>query len=483
MTDAGTSFQQPALRPRQWAAAALLGCWAAAVALAHGLAAKAALVAPALALPAIWWTLRKPARWIALFFVTALLLPPLPIPIGDSGPHPSLAVAALGLFAGILWLGDWRMRPSGLNAAFALLFGALAASVAPAAFHSGALVAAASLARVALFGISLYVFFYTACGPARDTDPYPQVRLLYWVAVAAALFACIDFYFQFPAPAGYGPQFVWLDSGVYRRAQGLFYEASTLGNFCAFFLVMIAVSLSRPAGESPVSRKALWAGGAVFFAALAMSYSRASLVTVLVACAVLLWTNRKRVRLVRAAALLTLGALGGALVVWKLFPGFAEMYWLRLSRSAEYLFTSTNGVLSGRLESWRALTAWMEAHPWTALVGIGYKTLPYTDAAGSAVIADNMYLSLLAETGVVGLAALVWVNWAILRAAARASRAAGRASGRPSEHASETRRAFFGTWMLCFWTGQTIQMLSGDLLTYWRVLPVYFWVLALAVRA
>jgi len=25
-------------------------------------------------------------------------------------------------------------------------------------------------------------------------------------------------------------------------------------------------------------------------------------------------------------------------------------------------------------------------------------------------------------------------------------------------------------------------MFSGDLLTYWRVLPVYFWVLALAVR-
>jgi hypothetical protein len=25
-------------------------------------------------------------------------------------------------------------------------------------------------------------------------------------------------------------------------------------------------------------------------------------------------------------------------------------------------------------------------------------------------------------------------------------------------------------------------MASGDLLTYWRVLPVYFWILALAVR-
>jgi hypothetical protein len=27
-----------------------------------------------------------------------------------------------------------------------------------------------------------------------------------------------------------------------------------------------------------------------------------------------------------------------------------------------------------------------------------------------------------------------------------------------------------------------VQMLSGDLLTYWRVLPLYLWVLALAVR-
>src|SRR5205807_9548900 len=59
---------------------------------------------------------------------------------------------------------------------------------------------------------------------------------------------------------------------------------------------------------------------------------------------------------------------------------------------------------------------------------------------------------------------------AILRAAARAARAA------------DPRTSFFGAWILCFWAGQSVQMLSGDLLTYWRVLPVYFWVLALAVR-
>jgi hypothetical protein len=36
--------------------------------------------------------------------------------------------------------------------------------------------------------------------------------------------------------------------------------------------------------------------------------------------------------------------------------------------------------------------------------------------------------------------------------------------------------------MFCFWAGQSVQMLSADLLTYWRVLPVYFFVLALAAR-
>src|SRR5207244_8717376 len=116
----------------------------------------------------------------------------------------------------------------------------------------GPAIAAGSLARVALFGISVYLFFFVAGADGRGL---PSLRSLYWCAVAAALFACVDFYFQFPAPAGYGPQFVWLDSGVFRRAQGLFYEASTLGNFCVFFLVMIAAAFSRPREESPAPRK------------------------------------------------------------------------------------------------------------------------------------------------------------------------------------------------------------------------------------
>jgi len=451
-------------RHRELALGLVFGAWAAAIAIAPSTAAKAVLAAPAVVLPAAWWMFGRPARWLLVFFATALLLPPLPAPLGNSGPHPSLVIASAGLFAGLLWLPAWRIPANALTGAFALYFGLLLASVPQAALHSGAEAAAGSLARVALFGISVYVFFYTACIRAGADHASRDVRRLYWMAVAAALFACIDFYFQFPAPAGYGPQFVWLDTGVYRRAQGLFYEASTLGNFCAFFLVMIAVSLTHGRGSVPVSRKGLAVGGLVFFAALVLSYSRGSVVNLLVALAVLLWLNRKRVRWARLVS--TLGAFGAAaaLVTWKIFPAFAEMYWLRLSATTQFFFSATEGVLSGRVASWRTLLDWLAANPWQAVFGIGYKTLPYSDYLGMPVVADNMYLSVLVETGVLGLGALLWLNVAILRAASRA------------------RASLFGAWMLCFWSGQMAQMFSGDLLTYWRVLPIYFWVLALAVR-
>jgi len=450
-------------RRRPYWAGAAFGAWAAAIALAPALPVKLALSAPAVAIPLVWWTLQLPHRWLTLFFATALLLPPLPVSVGDSGPHLCLVFAALGIVAGAISIREWRIDLTGPGAPLAALLVVLLASVAMAAFTSGIAAAGGSLARVALFAISVYIYFY----PPGEA---PRLRWLFYVAAGSALFACIDFYYQFPAPAGYGPQFVWLDSGVYRRAQGLFYEASTLGNFCAFFLVMIAVALTRPSAESPVPRKALAAGGAVFLAALVLSYSRASLINVMVALAVLAWVNRKRFRIARTLAALAIGGGGGAVLLWRVFPAFVETYWLRLSASAEFLFSGTEGVLSGRVASWRTLTGWISQHPWQTLAGIGYKTLPYTDYLGAPVVADNMYLSLLVETGVVGLLTLLWLNVAVLGASARASRSA------------DPRRAFCGTWMLCFWAGEVVQMASGDILTYWRVLPVYLWVLAMAVR-
>lgn len=444
------------------AAGILLGCCAALIPFlpgAWGLCAAAALAA----VPVCGWILIEPNRWVGCFIFAALLLPPLPIALGNSGPHPSLIFAGLGLFAGSMRISGWRFRPDGLTLSFGLLFFALLISVGFAAIYSGLAVAANSLARVLLFGIGVYVFFF-ATQERQDVSRY--LRLLYAAAVAAAVLACIDFHYQLQAPAGFGPQFVWLATGVYRRAQGMFYEASTLGNFCAFFLVMIAVAMSSPRDESPISRFALYTGAAVFTAALIFSYSRASVLTVAIAVIVLLCMNRRHVRLWTLVSSIAAGAIAS---YW-LFPSFLNLYSRRLSASALDFFQYTEGILSGRLESWRVLAHFLLENPWRVIFGTGYKTLPYTDIAGRAVIADNMYLSALVETGIFGLAALLILTIAILRASYRAGRS------------TSPKTAFFGRWIFCFWCGEAVQMLSGDLLTYWRVLPVYFLVMGWMAR-
>jgi O-antigen ligase len=354
----------------------------------------------------------------------------------------------------------------------AVFFLVLLSSAALAVFYSGLSVAAGSLARVLLFGIPLYVFFYSAYGPGMALHGNSQrgARLLYWFGVLSAAFACVDFYYQFPAPAGYGSQFIWLESGVYRRAQGFFYEASTLGNVCAFFLIMIAVTLLRGRrGERRLSTLALWFGAPVLFAALVLSYSRASLLNLLVALAALLYLERARIRIGRLLAIAISCLAAGSLAAWQLFPEAVGSYWLHLLHS-RFLLTQTDSVLSGRVANWQTIAAFLAAHPWHAILGIGYKTLPYSDFIGQTTVADNMYLSLLVETGIVGLSAFLLLNVAILRTAWRAARR------------DDSRASFFGTWIFCFWIGQLFQMLSGDLFTYWRVLPVYFWVLAMAMR-
>jgi O-antigen ligase len=450
-----------------------------AAAIAVGLCSAAIVVAPSswialviaallAVVPLVWWILGGPRRWLLLLFAAALLAPPLPIDFGSAGPHIAVVFAGAGLFAGVVRLAEWRkMKSEGVGFPLAVFLLILFASTGFAAIYSGFAIAAGTLARVLLFGIGAYVFVYTVAGPGSRHDELPLTRALFWIAVIAAAFACVDFYFQFPAPAGYGPQFVWLDSGIFRRAQGFFYEASTLGNFCAFFIVMVAVALFLPRESRPCSQPTLIAGGVVFCGALILSYSRASLLNVLVALAALVYLRKLPLR--RILSVGAVGAAVAAILVYVSFPEFAQSYWLRLSSSLAYLWSAPNSVLSGRVASWGTLLSFLERQPWQAVFGIGYKTLPYSDYAGVRIIADNTYLSLLIETGVVGLVAFLALNFAIVRAAFRAA------------HSSRPRAAFFGTWIFCFWSGQIVQMFSGDLITYWRVLPLYFWALGVAV--
>jgi O-Antigen ligase len=451
-------------------AGAALGLYAAAVALAPGWGSKAVLCAPLIVIPIAWSILRASNRWLALFFLFALLTPPLPILLGDSGPHVALLFAGAGLWVGLLRLPEWRFRADFLAVSLLALWAILLASVSMAALYSGAPVAVASFARVLLFGIAVYTFVYVRDGPGGldQRQSFRAIRWLFWAATVSALFACVDFYYQFPAPAGYAQQFIWLESGVFRRAQGVFYEASTLGNLCAFFLEMIAVALFRPRNVQPISRVAIFAGGVALAGALVLSYSRASLLNLAVALLVLLWLHRERIRWRRLMAGAVIFGASATALLWFAFPVFAGHYWQRVAVALEYFWESPNQVMSGRIESWRMLWNFIAAEPWHLLLGIGYKTLPYSDFIGAKAVGDNTYLSLLVETGIAGLAVVVALNIAILITARRASRS------------TDPVRSFCGTWMFCFWAGQVVQMFSADLLTYWRVLPVYLFVLALA---
>jgi hypothetical protein len=179
-------------------------------------------------------------------------------------------------------------------------------------------------------------------------------------------------------------------------------------------------------------------GGVIFSAALIFSHSRASVASLAVAFAALGWRES------------------------------AHLHW-RQMLSLGISMATGEAIFSGRFESWRVLLRFVAEHPWHAVFGIGYRTLAYSDYIGQTVIGDNMYLSVLVETGVIGLAVLLWFNVANLGAR------------RAAQHANP-EAAFFGTWMFCFWRGQCVQIPLADLLTYWRVLPVYLLVLAWAVR-
>ena len=365
---------------------------------------------------------------------------------------------------------EWRPISGSLSILLLLFTAILAESSAWAVAYSGWQVALGSVARVVLFSIGVYIFFYTLDGP-RAAQPHPMVfaRLVFWLGVGGALFACIDFYFQWPAPAGFAPQYIRVAQNYVRRAQGVFYEASTLGNLCACFVVMILVACFSPGKEDRLySRPILTIGCLTLFAALMLSYSRTSLLTVIIAAGAFALLRGPKIQ--RALIAMCAGLGLAAVALRFALPGFAANYWWRLGASIQYLTSSPNGVTSGRLATWNTLTGFLAQHPWRLLFGIGYKTIPYTNLFGRRLAADNTYLSLLVETGLAGLIVFLLLNAAILRTAFRAARSAnGNAS-------------FFGTWIFCFWCGEIVQMLSGDLITYWRVLPLYFWVLAIAAR-
>ncbi len=132
-------------------------------------------------------------------------------------------------------------------------------------------------------------------------------------------------------------------------------------------------------------------------------FRRASLVNLAVALVALVWLQRDRIRWRRLRPVCAVFGFGGAAILWAAFPVFAQFAWIALRRGIRVFFRIAQcGALRPhrRVANARELS---DRQSLARLLGVGYKTLPYSDFIGAKAVGDNTYLTLLAETGIAGL--------------------------------------------------------------------------------
>ncbi len=474
-------FGFPFPQARRWPLA-LIAASAGTAALIRDVPATAALLIVPAAAAALAFLLSHPLAWIPIWIALALVAPPFPVTVAglELPVHPAVAVFAAALLVGWVRLPEWRLERSSLVLAWYAFLGILLASLPLAFFYSGTAVGAQSALRWLLLCQSFVLLAWTAWGPAaragadgsRSSGNFAAllVKVVLVVALLSAAFAVVDFFYKFPTPVRFSAQYIYMPEGHYRRAQGVFYDASTLGNFCAMVLALIAALDGEARRQLRLPNWLLWLPVPVLAAALLLSFSRASMANLLIALLVLAWLRRNALWRLRPVLRMVMLSAAAALAVILLAPEMALRYGYRVVFTFSQLLDDPNRVFSFRLESWHFLAGFLAENPQHLLLGIGYKSLPYTAYFGRDIVADNMYLSLLVETGLPGLLALLLLCGALLAHAYRLGR-----------H-SEAAVAALGCFLFAFWCGQMVQMLSGDTLTYWRVTPVYFAILGAAIR-
>ena len=236
------------------------------------------------------------------------------------------------------------------------------------------------------------------------------------------------------------PGFVLL--GRYMRAYGTFAQPNPYGGYLGMLIplacsVLVVRWRSLPQAPSGLARRwgdrLLWllalAGLATMSAGLVMSWSRGALLGALVGIALVVVALARRtwpLLLALAVAALLLSPFWQPLV-----PG---EYLARLDDTTAYLgqdlslieIDDANFAVIERLAHWQAAWRMFSSSPWTG-VGVGQYATVYPNVAtprwqDPLGHAHNYYLHLLAESGLVGLGAYLWLFIAALSVAWRQAR-------------------------------------------------------------
>jgi O-antigen ligase len=415
---------------------------------------------------------REPLIFVVVFLVILITLPPLYFPsLGETPVYVSPLVVPIGLAVLVARMPDFHFRLDAVAKGLGLFLACTGLSLPFACWLSGRAIGGQSLLRWLMLDQTALIYILvrsTASARERRTERW-LVPILLVAAVASAGYGIFDFYWPVPLAHPAADQFIWLQTAVVRRAQGVFYEASSFANLCGLFLVVASAAfLARQENAVRIDRPWLLFFIAVLSLAEFVSFSRSS------------WGNA-------LVSLLVFAGISGQ-VKFKRGLGFfvalltpLAVFWFYSAELWNYLVSARLGSLiriladpnlasSGRAETWTRVVSILREHPQYLLFGVGYKTLPFTRLFHEEIITDNGFLNLLLETGVVGLAGFLAFSVAVFKTLLSLTR---RSSG---------AHAFWSAVLFSFWCGEWVQMMAADAYTYWRSMVVLLALMAFTLN-
>ncbi|MBZ5544183.1 MAG: O-antigen ligase family protein [Acidobacteriia bacterium] len=417
-------------------------------------------------------SVREPIIFVIFFLAVLIVLPPLFLGLtGETPIYVSSFLLPIAFAIVCVRWSDFQFHVDPIaKGLFLFLFGT-AASLPFAWWFSGPAIAVPSLLRWLMLAQTFLLYVLVRGGMRARPGRAEKwlIPILIIAAVMGAGYGIYDFIWPVPIPHPAAPQFLYLPNGLLRRAQGVLYESSSFGNLCGFFLAVTAAAfMVRREKAIGVSIKFLPPFILILAGAVIVAFSRSSWANTLVTLMVFgLLTRRTRWR----RTLVLFAALAVPLVVlavyfpevWNYFLGY------RLG-SLSLLFSDPNSASSGRYNVWTQIFTILYNFPHYFLLGVGYKTLPFTRLFGQEIVTDNGFLNLLLETGILGLGGFLVFLYSTLKSFWKLS-----SSPNP-------RISFWAAILFSFWCGQCVQLLAADAYTYWRNMVVYVSLMALVMN-
>ena len=409
------------------------------------------------------FSVKEPLIFVVAFLAGLEIFPPFFFAqTGETPVFLSFFLLPIGAAIVVSRLRDLRFGGDSLSNGLGIFLVTMAFSLPFAWWLSGAKAGAESLSHWLLLCQMAFVYYLIRAG-AREKETRCErwgFRLLLAGALLSASYGIFDFIWPVPFSHPAADQFIWMGTLVLRRAQGVFYESSNFANFCGFFLVITSAALlSEKERLLGVRRAVLIASVTILSLAVLVAFSRSTWASVFVALVVFAsMTGKVKVRR-GAVFVLVLAVL--LFLLWKLSPElWTYLLDARVGRLAE-IFANPNVATSGRFDTWNHVLSIIIDNPQYLAFGIGYKTLTSTRLFHTEMIVDNGYLSLLLETGLVGLSGFLVLSGAILKTFFKLSRA------------QDNALAFWSAVLFSIWCGQLVQLLAVDAYTFWRNMVIF----------